>query len=118
MGMCEAAGEYQKNDSSRPLHHCDIYRSREAGRRFSEMLKLGNSVPWPDALEMLTGVRNISALPLREYFSPLENWLQEENQRRGNFVGWNIAPDMCVQRPRCVIPHGTGINSSSCPGNY
>lgn len=112
--MCKVAGEYQENDPERPLHRCDIFESKEAGRKFSDMLKLGKSVPWPDALEKLTGTRKISALPLREYFAPLEKWLQEENQKNGNFVGWHNDGNLCGA---CIIPNqnAVGVNSSSCP---
>ncbi|KAG8230538.1 hypothetical protein J437_LFUL011540, partial [Ladona fulva] len=38
-----------------PLHQCDIYGSREAGKRLRRMMELGSSRPWPDAMEMVTG---------------------------------------------------------------
>src|SRR6266496_1827866 len=34
-----------------PLHRCSIYESKEAGRRLNAMLSMGQSRPWPDALE-------------------------------------------------------------------
>ena len=52
------------------------------------MLRLGKSVPWPDALEAITGQRSMDASALREYFAPLETWLSEENARTGETVGW------------------------------
>lgn len=52
------------------------------------MLQLGSSRPWPDAMEALTGQRNMDASGVLEYFEPLYDWLKEENKRTGEFVGW------------------------------
>lgn len=30
--LCRAAGQYSPGDPARPLHKCDVYRSKEAGR--------------------------------------------------------------------------------------
>lgn len=30
--LCRAAGQYAPGDPAHPLHKCDIYRSKEAGR--------------------------------------------------------------------------------------
>jgi peptidyl-dipeptidase A len=62
-----------------PLHRCSIYGNRVAGARFKEMLGLGASRAWPEALEALTGERAMDAAALREYFEPLESWLDREN---------------------------------------
>ena len=60
----------------------------------SDMMKLGSAVPWPDALEAIVGSREMSALPLVEYFQPLLDWLASENE--GQPVGWEPAcpPDL------------------------
>ena len=55
---------------------------------YSNMLKLGSSKPWPDALEAICGTRQMSADALLEYFQPLMDWLKEENQRNGVTIGW------------------------------
>ena len=52
------------------------------------MLKLGDSMPWPDTLEAITGQRQMDASALREYFAPLEAWLKKENERTGETIGW------------------------------
>lgn len=52
------------------------------------MLKLGSSKPWFDAMELLTGQREMDAGPLLNYFSPLYEWLQNENKRTGEYLGW------------------------------
>jgi peptidyl-dipeptidase A len=72
-----------------PLARCSVYGNKEVGRRFEAMLKLGQSKPWPDALEAFTGERQISAQGLVEYFAPLDAWLTE--QTRGESCGWGTA---------------------------
>ena len=42
------------------------------------MMQLGESRPWHDALEAMTGSREMSADPLIEYFQPLRNWMAME----------------------------------------
>ena len=69
-----------------PLHRCSIYGSAEAGRRLNAMLEMGQSRPWPDALEALTGSRQMDATAILDYFAPLKQFLDE--QLRGKPVGW------------------------------
>ena len=69
-----------------PLNRCSIYDNKEAGARLAKMLEMGESRPWPDALEALTGQRHMDATAIRDYFAPLEKWLEEQNQ--GKPVGW------------------------------
>lgn len=69
-----------------PLNRCSIYESKEAGQRLQAMLSLGQSRPWPDALEALTGQRQMDASAILEYFAPLQKWLDEQN--KGKPVGW------------------------------
>jgi len=68
------------------LHRCSIYGSREAGRRLDAMLAMGQSRPWQDALEALTGARQMDASAILDYFAPLKQWLDE--QTRGEPIGW------------------------------
>ncbi len=69
-----------------PLHRCSIYGSKAAGERLAKMLAMGQSRPWPDALEELTGQRQMDATAIRDYFAPLQKWLDEQN--KGKAVGW------------------------------
>jgi peptidyl-dipeptidase A len=69
-----------------PLHRCSIYGSREAGAKLKAMMELGASKPWPEALEVLTGQRQMDASAMAEYFAPLKTWLDQQNQ--GKRVGW------------------------------
>lgn len=98
--LCREAGEYDPQDPSRPLHQCDIHNSKRAGKLLSAMMRLGKSVPWPDALEAITGQRRMDASALREYFEPLETWLREENARTGETVGWQSDGPVCVKTPQ------------------
>jgi len=69
-----------------PLSRCSIYANKEAGAKLNAMLEMGVSKPWPDALEKIAGTRQMDAGALREYFAPLEKWLEQQNQ--GHPVGW------------------------------
>jgi peptidyl-dipeptidase A len=69
-----------------PLHRCSIYGSKEAGQRLNTMLQMGQSRPWPEALAALTGQRQMDATAIRDYFAPLQKWLDEQN--KGKPVGW------------------------------
>ena len=71
---------------SEPLNRCSIYDNKEAGTRLAKMLEMGQSRPWPDALQAMTGQRQMDATAIRDYFAPLEKWLEEQN--RGKPVGW------------------------------
>ena len=79
-GLCQAAGV------PGPLHRCSIYKSRAAGERLNRMLSMGRSRPWPDALEAITGMRQMDATAILDYFAPLKKWLDEQNQ--GEKAGW------------------------------
>ncbi len=69
-----------------PLHRCSIYNNKQAGKAFADMLALGASKPWPEALEILTGKREMDATAILDYFAPLKKWLDE--QTAGAPVGW------------------------------
>ncbi len=78
--LCDAAG------FEGPLHECSVFGSSDAGRGLQEMLALGRSRPWQDALEKLTGTRQMDATAIIEYFQPLMGWLEEQNS--GRECGW------------------------------
>lgn len=69
-----------------PLHRCSIYGNEAAGKKLQAMLAMGASKPWPEALEALTGQRQMDASAMVEYFAPLKKWLDEQNQ--GQPAGW------------------------------
>ena len=73
---------------SGPLNRCSIYGSKVAGERLNKMLEMGASRPWPEALYILTGERQMDATAMLDYFAPLKQWLDEQNTRNGTKVGW------------------------------
>ncbi len=79
-GLCTAAG------FDGPLNQCSIFESAEAGERLATMLEMGGSRPWPDALEAVTGTREMDATAILDYFAPLTAWLDEQNSARA--CGW------------------------------
>merc|ERR1712106_521917 len=72
---------------------CNFYGSVEAGDKLKEMLVLGASRPWKEAMMKMTGQPEMSTKAIREYFEPLEKWLDEQNSAAGVSVGWG-ATDM------------------------
>jgi peptidyl-dipeptidase A len=69
-----------------PLNRCSIYESKVAGDRLNAMLAMGESQPWPKALEALTGQEQMDATAILDYFAPLKKWLYEQN--KGKPLGW------------------------------
>jgi len=68
------------------LHRCSVYGNTDVGDGFQAMLEMGSSKPWPDALEAFTGTRDMDGSAVLEYFAPLMDYLEEENQ--GRSCGW------------------------------
>ncbi|XP_060523449.1 angiotensin-converting enzyme [Cylas formicarius] len=95
--LCQAAGQYVPGDLKRPLHKCDIYRSKEAGRILTNIMEKGSSQSWRDVLFQATGDSRLDGGALREYFNPLEEWLRNENLRTGEYIGWLYDGDYCKQ---------------------
>jgi len=78
--LCEIAGH--EGD----LQSCSVFGSKEAGAKFQAMLEAGQSEPWQDTLEKLTGTREMDATAIIDYFAPLMVHLKEQNQ--GRSCGW------------------------------
>ncbi|MDX1673644.1 MAG: M2 family metallopeptidase, partial [Longimicrobiales bacterium] len=77
---CEQAGV------DGPLNRCSIYGDAEAGARLQEMMAMGMARPWQEALEALTGQREMDASAILDYFAPLQEWLDQQNE--GRTCGW------------------------------
>jgi peptidyl-dipeptidase A len=75
--LCREAG------FSGPLHQCSIYGNQKAGEKLKQMLAMGSSKPWPEALKTLTGEDKMDATAIIDYFAPLKTWLDAENQKTG-----------------------------------
>ena len=71
-----------------PLHRCSVYGNKAAGEKLNKMLSMGQSKPWPEALEALTGQKQMDASALADYFAPLKKWLDEQNKANGYPSGW------------------------------
>ncbi|MEO5493107.1 MAG: M2 family metallopeptidase [Sphingomonas sp.] len=69
-----------------PLHRCSFYGNKDVGANLQKMLEMGQSKPWPDALQSFTGSREISGQALVDYFAPLKKWLDQQN--KGKPSGW------------------------------
>ena len=69
-----------------PLHECSIYDNKAAGKKLGDMLAMGQSKPWPEAMKALTGQRGMDGSAIIDYFAPLNAWLKSENE--GQQCGW------------------------------
>src|SRR5690606_8315504 len=69
-----------------PLHRCSFYGNKKVGQKLNAMLEMGASKPWPDALEVFIGSREMSGKAMAAYFAPLKTWLDEQNT--GKPSGW------------------------------
>jgi peptidyl-dipeptidase A len=72
--LCKEAGD------TGPLYRCSIYGNKKAGAKFQQMLAMGTSKPWPEALKAITGSEKMDATAMLEYFAPLKAWLDEQNK--------------------------------------
>ncbi|XP_065301435.1 angiotensin-converting enzyme-like isoform X2 [Dermacentor albipictus] len=100
-----------------PLHQCDFYHSKEAGKLFGHVMQLGSSKPWPEVLAILTRgkARDLDAAPLLEYFRPLYRWLQARN--RGQFIGWiSWDPLSCPGVTTCPVRNWYDYNNPWAAG--
>ena len=69
------------------LHDCSIYGSMEAGEKIISTMAMGESLPWQEAFENLTGSRKLSGKSILNYYAPLKDWLDEQNKDR--LCGWD-----------------------------
>ena len=78
--LCDIAGNEEA------LHRCSIVDSKEAGTALNNMLEMGKSKPWQEAMQTLTGKPDMDASTIENYFAPLKVWLDEQNANRQ--CGW------------------------------
>ena len=58
---------------------------------YRDMLKMGKSKPWPEALKKLTGSETLDVGALSEYFEPLRKWMVEQRKELGyTGPGWDV----------------------------
>ena len=70
-----------------PLHECSIYGNEYAGEKIISTMAMGQSAPWQDAFENLTGTRKLSGSSIVNYYRPLKDWLDAKNENR--ICGWS-----------------------------
>jgi peptidyl-dipeptidase A len=63
-----------------PLHRGSIYGNKQVGAKLQQMLAMGQSRPWTEALKALTGEERMDATAIIDYFAPLKRWLDEQNR--------------------------------------
>lgn len=80
--LCDIAGD------TGPVHRCSIYGNEAAGAKLNEMLEMGASQPWPEALNVVTGTKQMDAKAVLDYFAPLQVWLDEQNNEANRQCGW------------------------------
>jgi peptidyl-dipeptidase A len=73
--LCKEAG------FTGPLYQCSIYGNKKAGEKLKQMLAMGLSKPWTEALKAMTGEDKMDATAIIDYFAPLKVWLDEENKK-------------------------------------
>ena len=69
-----------------PLHECSIYGNEIAGEKIISTMAMGQSQPWQDAFENITGSRSLSGSSVMNYYKPLKEWLDKQNENR--ICGW------------------------------
>jgi peptidyl-dipeptidase A len=85
--LCIEARQYDPNNPAlNPLHKCDYYQNTAAGDKLRAGLSMGFSKHWSEALEELTGSKEMTASALMEYFKPLYDFLKEENKNASGTV--------------------------------
>lgn len=65
-----------------PLHRCSFYGNKKVGKKLQRMMEMGASRPWPQALQTLTGEKEMDATAILDYFAPLKTWLDQQNKSR------------------------------------
>ena len=78
--LCETAGH------EGALHSCSVFGNEDAGAKLQAMLEAGQSAPWQETLEKLTGTQEMDASAIIDYFAPLMAYLKEQNE--GRTCGW------------------------------
>ncbi|CAH1991055.1 unnamed protein product [Acanthoscelides obtectus] len=90
--LCETDREFQIFDKASQLHTCDIYQSVKAGAALRTMMAYGKKKPWGYVMKHFLSYGRLfdelNPVPMLEYFQPLYEWLEKENQKNGVFVGW------------------------------
>eukprot|EP01035_Chromulina_nebulosa_P005853 gene5853-7926_t len=83
-----------------PLHRCSFYGNKEVGAKLNAMLAMGQSKPWPDALQAFTGSREMSGQAMVDYFAPLKAWLDKQNKGHASGCAFELpVPATLLREP-------------------
>jgi len=88
--LCIEAGEYVPGSilPEEQLYNCDIAGNAAAGAIMKTLLETGASVNWQDVLETAIGEREMDGSAIKEYFTPLTEYLKEHQATHGYSLGW------------------------------
>ena len=90
--LCVKSGH---DPSQSPLHLCDLYGKKEAGKYLRSLLSSGSSRTFQNILATLNRINGYNNEPekaLIEYFTPLLKWLKAQNARNNATIGWKHEP--------------------------
>ena len=68
-----------------PPQHCSYAGNKKVGEFLRKMLSAGGTRDWRQLLRETTG-EDLSTRAMKEYFAPLQSWLEEQN--KGREIGW------------------------------
>ncbi|KAI1725833.1 angiotensin-converting enzyme domain-containing protein [Ditylenchus destructor] len=110
--------------------------NKETMKTVIDTLSMGGAISWVDALERMTGSRQLDAGPLLQYYEPLISWLSNINQHEQVVLGWegtageqftpNEIPDLrdgsvigeqgqvLPGEDRIAYPGGSCVNGQEC----
>ncbi|XP_047513616.1 angiotensin-converting enzyme-like [Pieris napi] len=89
--LCKAAifGRQPKSlPDSIPLHRCDIYGSKAAGKILRNIMSRGSSQHWQEILNDAADIDNINSEALKRYYRPLYNLLKRLVAKYNIPIGW------------------------------
>ena len=68
-----------------PPQSCDYSGNKEVGDFLKKFLSVGATRDWRQLLREATG-EDLSTRAMKDYFAPLQKWLEKENA--GRKIGW------------------------------
>jgi peptidyl-dipeptidase A len=68
------------------IHECTLSEAT-VGAALNDIMTLGASISWQEAILKLTGKSGYNTTALLNYYEPLFKWLQKENENRS--CGWH-----------------------------
>ncbi|XP_051171551.1 angiotensin-converting enzyme-like [Leptopilina boulardi] len=105
--VCIMADEYDQEksrNSSKGLHNCDFSGNKEVGEVLKYTMSMGSSISWQRIMQMATDENKLSAKPLLEFFQPLMDYLQNENRKNKQYIGWIKSNNNNLCRESIVRP--------------